>query len=84
MTTLGYGDITPVTESNNNLEIIRILNSIKVEQVFAISIGLLSTVVFAFSVSMIGEILKDISKRHSEFRSKMSVIDTYMNKRKLN
>ncbi|EAR96926.2 cyclic nucleotide-binding domain protein (macronuclear) [Tetrahymena thermophila SB210] len=69
MTTLGYGDITPKTE---------------IEQVFATSVGLLSTVIFAFSVSLIGEILKDISKRSSEFRSQMGKIETYLNKRKLN
>lgn len=57
---------------------------ILVEQIFAISVGLLSTVVFAFSVSSIGEILREISKKQSELRAKMSSIEHYMIKRNLN
>lgn len=47
MTTIGYGDITPVNLS---------------ERIFVIFMTMFSTAVFAYSVNNIGQIFKDMSK----------------------
>ena len=50
MITVGYGDITPITD---------------VERVFVIVITLLSCGVFAYSVNSIGSIISAISSKNS-------------------
>ena len=48
MTTIGYGDVIPVNPK---------------EKIFVICIALISSVIFAYSMNNIGEILKDLGSR---------------------
>ena len=52
MITIGYGDITPVTN---------------VEKIFTIFVTLISCAVFAYSVHTIGSIFRDISLKEAAF-----------------
>ena len=45
MTTLGYGDVVPVNT---------------MEKIFVVIIALISSVIFAYSMNSIGEILKEL------------------------
>ncbi|KAL4474474.1 hypothetical protein ABPG72_016152 [Tetrahymena utriculariae] len=68
MTTIGYGDITPITYR---------------ERIFALVFCLLSCFLFAFTMGSIGEILKQFSLKGEEFKQKMEMLNHYMKKRNL-
>ena len=69
MTTLGYGDIIPI---NRN------------EKIFVIVIAMIASVIYAYSMNSIGDILTELGKRSAAFRSQMVNLNFYMEKRDLN
>lgn len=69
MTTIGYGDILARTFT---------------ERIFAAFVCILSSFMFAFSMSSVSDILKSFSSKDDDFKSKMAVLNVYMKKRKLN
>ncbi|CAD8060849.1 unnamed protein product [Paramecium primaurelia] len=68
MTTIGYGDITPV-----NLT----------ERLFCIIMTLISTATFAYSVNSIGQIFKDMSKQSTQFKTNMNSLNKYLKNQKV-
>ena len=68
MITLGYGDIVPVTT---------------LEKIYVISITFISCGVFAYSVNTIGSIIQEITKKSTDFKSKMSLLSSHMRNRNL-
>jgi len=69
MTTIGYGDILPVTFA---------------ERIFALFICVLSSFIFAFSMSSISDIIRSISSENENYKTQMALLNLYMKKRKLN
>jgi flagellar motor component MotA len=69
MTTIGYGDVVA-----NNVY----------EKIFIIIVAFIASVIFAYSMNNIGDILKDLGARSAAFRSKMVNLNFYMEKRDLN
>ena len=63
MSTLGYGDLTPTTFD---------------EKVFITAVALLSCFTFAYSMSNVGEILKEFGRAKAEFKEKMGFLNIYM------
>ncbi|CAK73187.1 unnamed protein product (macronuclear) [Paramecium tetraurelia] len=68
MTTIGYGDITPV-----NLT----------ERLFCIIMTLISTATFAYSVNSIGQIFQEMSKQSSQFKANMNSLNKYLKSQKV-
>ncbi|CAD8122991.1 unnamed protein product [Paramecium sonneborni] len=68
MTTIGYGDITPV-----NLT----------ERLFCIVMTLISTATFAYSVNSIGQIFKDMSKQSVQFKTNMNSLNKFLKNQKI-
>ncbi|CAK70404.1 unnamed protein product (macronuclear) [Paramecium tetraurelia] len=68
MTTIGYGDITPV-----NLT----------ERLFCIGMTLISTATFAYSVNSIGQIFQDMSKQSVQFKTNMNSLNRYLKNQKV-
>ncbi|CAD8096172.1 unnamed protein product [Paramecium sonneborni] len=68
MTTIGYGDITPV-----NLT----------ERIFCIIMTLISTATFAYSVNSIGQIFQDMSKQSVQFKTNMNSLNKFLKKQKV-
>jgi hypothetical protein len=68
MCTLGYGDIVPKTSF---------------EKIYVMIITLISTFVFAFSVNLIGDTIKEFYRKSKEFEDILQKFNLYMNKRKL-
>ena len=68
MTTIGYGDVLPYNTQ---------------EKIFVIIIAIICSVIFAYSMNNIGEILKELGMRQAAFRSKMVNLNLYMEKRDL-
>jgi hypothetical protein len=69
MTTLGYGDVIPVNTR---------------EKLFVTILALIASVIFAYSMNSIGEILKDLGASNAAFRLKLVNLNFYMEKRDLN
>ena len=68
MSTLGYGDIYPITTF---------------EKIYVIFVTLISSGVFAYTVNTIGDIVSEITKKTNDFRSKMNLLTSHMRKRNL-
>ncbi|CAD8181119.1 unnamed protein product [Paramecium pentaurelia] len=68
MTTIGYGDITPV-----NLT----------ERLFCIIMTLISTATFAYSVNSIGQIFQDMSKQSVQFKTNMNSLNKFLKNQKV-
>ncbi|CAD8151888.1 unnamed protein product [Paramecium octaurelia] len=68
MTTIGYGDITPV-----NLT----------ERLFCIIMTLISTATFAYSVNSIGQIFQEMSKQQTQFKTNMNSLNKYLKNQKV-
>ena len=69
MTTIGYGDILPTTFA---------------ERIFASFVCVLSSFMFAFSMSSISDIIKSFSQKNEDYKIKMALVNMYMKKRRLN
>ncbi|KRX06829.1 Cyclic nucleotide-binding protein [Pseudocohnilembus persalinus] len=69
MSTVGYGDIVPITQ---------------IEKLFSIFILIMSSGVFAYSVNTIGTIFRDIQLQTAKYKKKKYEIIQYMRKRKIN
>jgi hypothetical protein len=69
MITVGYGDITGVTD---------------IERFYAIIVMLMSCGVFAYSLNSVGSIFQEMYKKDNEFRIKLVDISYYMGKRNIN
>ncbi|CAD8060336.1 unnamed protein product [Paramecium sonneborni] len=67
--TIGYGDITPVTQ---------------IEKLFVIFVTLLSSIIFGYTISSIGAIFTQISENKNYLRDKMTMIDSFIKRRGLN
>ena len=68
MTTIGYGDVLPYNTK---------------KKIFVIIIAIICSVIFAYSMNNIGEILKELGMCQAAFRSKMVNLNLYMEKRDL-
>ncbi|EWS72989.1 cation channel family protein (macronuclear) [Tetrahymena thermophila SB210] len=68
MTTIGFGDISPITYR---------------ERIFTLIFCILSCFLFAFTMGSIGEIVKQFSLKGEEFKQKMEMLNHYMKKRNL-
>ncbi|EAS05020.2 cation channel family protein (macronuclear) [Tetrahymena thermophila SB210] len=69
MSTVGYGDITPISE----IELLWSLFSI-----------LMSSQMFAYSINTIGQLLREFSKKDQETQNKIYLINKYMIKKNVN
>ncbi|EGR30987.1 hypothetical protein IMG5_120030 [Ichthyophthirius multifiliis] len=69
MCTLGYGDITPKT---------------RFEKMYVMAVVLVSTFVFAFSMNLIGDTIKEFYRKQKDFEDYIQKINIYMKKRKIN
>jgi len=69
MSTVGYGDIAPVTTN---------------ERVLTIGIMIISSIVFGFLLSAIGGLLLEFSRFSSESREKIRLLNKYMHEKGLN
>ncbi|CAD8115895.1 unnamed protein product [Paramecium primaurelia] len=67
--TIGYGDITPQTIP---------------EKIYTIFLALLVCGVLGYSVSTVGEIIKQLQEKNQVFKEKMSLVTNYVKSRKLN
>ncbi|CAD8101966.1 unnamed protein product [Paramecium sonneborni] len=67
--TIGYGDITPQTIP---------------EKIYTIFLALLVCGVLGYSVSTVGEIIKQLQEKNQLFKEKMSLVTNYVKSRKLN
>lgn len=67
--TIGYGDITPTTET---------------ERAYVILVAVMSSLVFGFTISNIGQIFNTIAEKNKNQRDKMSIITSFIQKRGLN
>ncbi|KAL4511170.1 hypothetical protein ABPG73_008248 [Tetrahymena malaccensis] len=68
MTTIGFGDVTPITYR---------------ERIFTLIFCMLSCFLFAFTMGSIAEIVKQFSLKGEEFKQKMQMLNLYMKKRNL-
>ncbi|KAL4432040.1 hypothetical protein ABPG74_017776 [Tetrahymena malaccensis] len=69
MSTVGYGDITPISQ----IELLWSLFSI-----------LMSSQMFAYSINTIGQLLREFSKKEQEMQNKIYLINKYMVKKNVN
>ncbi|KRX10404.1 Cyclic nucleotide-binding protein [Pseudocohnilembus persalinus] len=69
MSTVGYGDITPVTT---------------LETFFNIISTTIACIIFGFTLNSIGQILNDINKQKEEISQKIYVMNNYMREKKIN
>ncbi|CAD8051638.1 unnamed protein product [Paramecium primaurelia] len=67
--TIGYGDILPTTN---------------IERAYVILVALLSSIVFGFTISNIGQIFNNITEQKKTQRHRMSMITSFIQKRGLN
>ncbi|CAD8140670.1 unnamed protein product [Paramecium pentaurelia] len=67
--TIGYGDITPVTQ---------------IEKLFVIFVTLLSSIIFGYTISSIGGIFAQMTENKNYLRDKMTMIDSFIKRRGLN
>lgn len=67
--TIGYGDISPVTD---------------VEKLYVILIAILSSVVFAYTLSNIGQIFSQLNEIKKVHRYKMSLVQQFIIQRGVN
>ncbi|KAL4427055.1 hypothetical protein ABPG74_021162 [Tetrahymena malaccensis] len=68
MCTVGYGDIVPTTFR---------------ERIFVVFVCMLACFMFAFAMSSIGEIIKNLRQNDEEFKLQTTSLKIYMKKRKL-
>ena len=66
MTTIGYGDVTPVTNP---------------EKIFAMLIMILSSGIFGYTMNRIGNILQSFNETSAEYRVRLFQINQYMKRK---
>ncbi|KAL4462119.1 hypothetical protein ABPG74_000964 [Tetrahymena malaccensis] len=69
MTTIGYGDIVPITN---------------LERIYVSIVTLISCGIFGYSISQIQEIVGEIQRKSETFNKKMQALNKLMNSRQLN
>ncbi|EWS72631.1 cyclic nucleotide-binding domain protein (macronuclear) [Tetrahymena thermophila SB210] len=69
MTTIGYGDIVPITD---------------LERIYVSIVTLISCGIFGYSISQIQEIVGEIQRKSETFNKKMLALNKLMNSRQLN
>ncbi|EAR82042.3 cyclic nucleotide-binding domain protein (macronuclear) [Tetrahymena thermophila SB210] len=69
MTTIGYGDIVPITN---------------LERIYVSIVSLISCGIFGYSISQIQEIVGEIQRKSETFNKKMQALNKIMNSRQLN
>ncbi|CAD8209313.1 unnamed protein product [Paramecium pentaurelia] len=67
--TVGYGDIVPQTS---------------IEQLFVVIIAMIICGVFGYSISTIGEILKNLEEKKGQFKQLMKEVNSYIKEKELN
>jgi CRP-like cAMP-binding protein len=69
ITSVGYGDITPITVN---------------EKIYAMSVMIVSSGVFAYVIGSVGSLISKETSRESSYRDQVVVVNSYMKKNSLN
>lgn len=66
---MGYGDIVPTTN---------------IERIFVIIMAMIICGVLGYTISNIGEILRQLNEKESQFKSQMMFVNNYLKRKQLN